>query len=174
MKSPPLAIPQLASTSLRCVEIDVPNLTLAELESASDRGAFAVRSNDALIRNRQALTFMSRLRDLHGSPQNCRLRSFVASPNALHWLGALQHDSPGEDKEVDWLPAPSERAIRPLCDAYSSKSAALDGTWKAPPRLGRSADLLERTVGGSVGAPAFVDRRAISTGSLPDGITPRR
>lgn len=100
MKSPPLAIPQLASTSLRCVEIDVPNLTLAELESASDRGAFAVRSNDALIRNRQALTFMSRLRDLHGSPQNCRLRSFVASPNALHWLGALQHDSPGEDKEV--------------------------------------------------------------------------
>jgi hypothetical protein len=56
--------------------------------SPGSSGASHPRSNDALIRNQLALTFMSRLRDLHGS-QNCRLRSFMASPSALHWLGAF-------------------------------------------------------------------------------------
>jgi hypothetical protein len=44
----------------------------------------------------------------------------------------IQHDSPGSDKEANWLPAPAapfQMAMR----LYWPKPAALDGTWKAPP-----------------------------------------
>lgn len=44
----------------------------------------------------------------------------------------IQHDSPGVDKEANWLPAPAgpfQMAMR----LYWPKPAALDGTWKAPP-----------------------------------------
>ena len=44
----------------------------------------------------------------------------------------IQHDSPGEDQEADWLPAPSGPFFAAL-RLYWPKSAALDGTWKAPP-----------------------------------------
>jgi hypothetical protein len=44
----------------------------------------------------------------------------------------VQHDSPGADKEADWLPAPEGPFFAAL-RLYWPKSAALDGTWKAPP-----------------------------------------
>jgi hypothetical protein len=45
---------------------------------------------------------------------------------------SIQHDSPGADKEANWLPAPDgpfQMAMR----LYWPKPEALDGTWKAPP-----------------------------------------
>jgi hypothetical protein len=44
----------------------------------------------------------------------------------------VQHDSPGADKEADWLPAPEGPSwtILPL---YWAESSALDRRWKAPP-----------------------------------------
>jgi len=44
----------------------------------------------------------------------------------------IQHDSPGEDEEPDWLPAPSGPFFAAL-RLYWPKQTALDGTWKAPP-----------------------------------------
>jgi hypothetical protein len=44
----------------------------------------------------------------------------------------IQHDSPGEDKEADWLPAPSGPFFMAL-RIYWPKSTALSGAWKAPP-----------------------------------------
>ena len=44
----------------------------------------------------------------------------------------VQHDSPGTDKESNWLPAPSgpfSCAMR----LYWPKAEALSGKWKAPP-----------------------------------------
>lgn len=48
---------------------------------------------------------------------------------------SIQHDSPGADKEANWLPTPAgpfQMAMR----LYWPKPQALDGTW-TPPRLGR-------------------------------------
>lgn len=44
----------------------------------------------------------------------------------------IQHDSPGADKEADWLPAPDGPFFTAL-RLYWPKPSALDGTWKAPP-----------------------------------------
>jgi len=44
----------------------------------------------------------------------------------------LQHDSPGKDKEPNWLPAP-ERPFVATMRLYWPKAEALDGTWKQPP-----------------------------------------
>lgn len=44
----------------------------------------------------------------------------------------IRHDSPGTDKESNWLPAPSGPFIMFL-RLYWPKPAALDGTWKQPP-----------------------------------------
>jgi hypothetical protein len=44
----------------------------------------------------------------------------------------LQHDSPGEDKESNWLPAPSGPFFAPL-RLYWPKPEALNGEWKQPP-----------------------------------------
>jgi hypothetical protein len=44
----------------------------------------------------------------------------------------IQHESPGADKEANWLPAPAgpfQMAMR----LYWPKEAALDGSWTAPP-----------------------------------------
>jgi hypothetical protein len=49
----------------------------------------------------------------------------------------IQHDSPGSEKEANWLPAPAgpfQMAMR----LYWPKPAALEGTWKAPPLERRS------------------------------------
>ena len=47
----------------------------------------------------------------------------------------LQHESPGSDKESNWLPAPAGRFI-PMLRLYWPKEtppSILDGTWKIPP-----------------------------------------
>jgi hypothetical protein len=45
----------------------------------------------------------------------------------------LQTDSPGKDKESNWLPAPKSGAIGPTMRIYAPKQEALDGTWAPPP-----------------------------------------
>jgi hypothetical protein len=44
----------------------------------------------------------------------------------------IQHDSPGKDKESNWLPAPSG-AFLMFLRLYWPKTDALDGSWKQPP-----------------------------------------
>ena len=44
----------------------------------------------------------------------------------------IQHDSPGKDREPNWLPAPSG-AFLMFMRLYWPKAEALDGTWKQPP-----------------------------------------
>jgi len=44
----------------------------------------------------------------------------------------LQHESPGKDKEPNWLPAP-EGPFSATMRLYWPKAEALDGTWKQPP-----------------------------------------
>ena len=44
----------------------------------------------------------------------------------------IQHESPGPDKESNWLPAPVGR-FRPILREYQPHPEALDGTWVVPP-----------------------------------------
>jgi hypothetical protein len=44
----------------------------------------------------------------------------------------IQHDSPGKDKESNWLPAPSG-PFASFLRLYWPKSEAVDGQWKQPP-----------------------------------------
>jgi hypothetical protein len=44
----------------------------------------------------------------------------------------IQHESPGKDKEPNWLPAPAGPFFMAM-RLYWPKKAALDGTWKLPP-----------------------------------------
>jgi hypothetical protein len=44
----------------------------------------------------------------------------------------IQHESPGPDKEANWLPAPAGPFFTAM-RIYWPKAAALDGRWKAPP-----------------------------------------
>jgi hypothetical protein len=44
----------------------------------------------------------------------------------------IQHDSPGKDKESNWLPAPNGPFVM-FMRLYLPKPAALDGAWKQPP-----------------------------------------
>jgi hypothetical protein len=44
----------------------------------------------------------------------------------------VQNDSPGADKEANWLPAPKGPFFAVL-RVYWPKAEALDGKWKAPP-----------------------------------------
>lgn len=44
----------------------------------------------------------------------------------------IQHDSPGKDKETNWLPAPKGPFFCAM-RLYWPKKEALDGTWKQPP-----------------------------------------
>jgi hypothetical protein len=43
----------------------------------------------------------------------------------------MQHDSPGVERESNWLPAPEGR-FRPVLRAYQPGTAILDGTYKFP------------------------------------------
>jgi hypothetical protein len=45
---------------------------------------------------------------------------------------SIQHESPGADKEANWLPAPSGPFLA-IMRLYWPKQEALDGTWKQPP-----------------------------------------
>jgi hypothetical protein len=44
----------------------------------------------------------------------------------------LQHESPGEGREANWLPAP-KGPFSAVMRLYWPKPAALDGTWSMPP-----------------------------------------
>jgi hypothetical protein len=44
----------------------------------------------------------------------------------------IQKESPGKDKESNWLPAPKGPFIMYM-RLYWPKEAALEGKWKAPP-----------------------------------------
>jgi hypothetical protein len=44
----------------------------------------------------------------------------------------IQNESPGKDKEANWLPAPSGPFVM-FMRLYWPKEEALDGTWKSPP-----------------------------------------
>lgn len=44
----------------------------------------------------------------------------------------IQHESPGKDKESNWLPAPAE-SFNLMLRMYWPKDAALNGTWTPPP-----------------------------------------
>jgi hypothetical protein len=45
----------------------------------------------------------------------------------------LQADSPGKDKESNWLPAPRDVAFAPTMRIYSPQPSVMDGTWSPPP-----------------------------------------
>ena len=47
----------------------------------------------------------------------------------------LQHDSPGADKESNWLPAPADKFILMLRLYWPKETppSILDGTWTIPP-----------------------------------------
>jgi len=44
----------------------------------------------------------------------------------------IQHESPGPDKESNWLPAPAGR-FRPILREYQPHPEAMDGAWVVPP-----------------------------------------
>lgn len=46
----------------------------------------------------------------------------------------IQHESPGKDKEANWLPAPKGPFFM-IMREYWPKPEALDGSWKAPPAV---------------------------------------
>jgi hypothetical protein len=48
----------------------------------------------------------------------------------------IQPESPGADKESNWLPSPKSGAIGPTMRIYSPRTEVLDGSW-APPALKR-------------------------------------
>jgi hypothetical protein len=47
----------------------------------------------------------------------------------------IQHESPGKDKEANWLPAPNGEYVLMLRMYWPKDTAPsiLDGTWKIPP-----------------------------------------
>jgi hypothetical protein len=45
----------------------------------------------------------------------------------------FQHDSPGKDKEANWLPSPANGKLGVTMRLYAPKPAALDGRWNPPP-----------------------------------------
>jgi hypothetical protein len=59
------------------------------------------------------------------------LPDFVRDPDGGITL-YIQHDSPGKDKEPNWLPAP-EGPFFMAMRLYWPKAEALDGTWRLPP-----------------------------------------
>jgi hypothetical protein len=67
-------------------------------------------------------------RYLINSPMLNRLVRDADGGITLH----IQHDSPGKDREANWLPAPSGPFLMAL-RLYWPKPEALEGRWKAPP-----------------------------------------
>jgi len=45
----------------------------------------------------------------------------------------VQADSPGADKESNWLPAPKDAPFQPTMRLYSPRPEVADGTWAPPP-----------------------------------------
>lgn len=44
----------------------------------------------------------------------------------------IQHESPGEDKESNWLPAPAQGKLGITMRLYAPKAQAIDGRWNPP------------------------------------------
>ena len=44
----------------------------------------------------------------------------------------IQHETPGPDKDSNWLPSPDSGQIGPTMRIYAPRSEALNGTWKPP------------------------------------------
>jgi len=44
----------------------------------------------------------------------------------------IQHDSPGDDKESNWLPAPAQGKLGVTMRLYAPKAQAIDGRWVPP------------------------------------------
>jgi hypothetical protein len=51
----------------------------------------------------------------------------------------IQADTPGPDKEANWLPAPKDAPFQPTMRIYSPRPEVVDGTW-APPGIRRLED----------------------------------
>ncbi len=50
----------------------------------------------------------------------------------------IQHESPGKDRESNWLPTPKTGVMSPTLRLYSPQAEVLDGRWNPPPiRLAR-------------------------------------
>lgn len=45
----------------------------------------------------------------------------------------FQHQSPGPDKESNWLPSPTSGALGVTMRLYAPKTQVLDGRWSPPP-----------------------------------------
>jgi hypothetical protein len=45
----------------------------------------------------------------------------------------VQSESPGKDKEANWLPSPKSGAMGPTLRTYAPRAEALDGSWSPPP-----------------------------------------
>lgn len=45
----------------------------------------------------------------------------------------IRHDSPGNEKESNWLPAPKSGAMSPTMRLYAPNAQVLDGRWNPPP-----------------------------------------
>ncbi len=56
----------------------------------------------------------------------------------------VQHESPGADKEANWLPAPERGTLGITLRLYAPRAAAIYGRWTPPPvqRLNAAAELL--------------------------------
>ena len=90
-----------------------------------------------------AAAFFARFAELtHGAPPHANDnpidRYAIGDRDALK-LGKdgsltvyIQRESPGKDKESNWLPAPKSGAFSMNLRLYWPKPAALDGTWKPP------------------------------------------
>ncbi len=46
---------------------------------------------------------------------------------------SIQHDSPGADKEANWLPGPAQGPVSLTMRLYAPRPEALDGRWNPPP-----------------------------------------
>lgn len=44
----------------------------------------------------------------------------------------IQHESPGKDKESNWLPSPAKGKLGMTLRLYAPRQSVLDGTWKPP------------------------------------------
>jgi hypothetical protein len=55
----------------------------------------------------------------------------------------LQHDSPGKDREANWLPAPTGR-FKPMLRLYWPRQAVLSGEWMPPPIVKQAPSAAKR------------------------------